>query len=512
MLNKRLFINMCSNILSFLVIMSTNFILTPYIVNNVGSEAYGFVGLANNFVSYAQLITLAFNSLAIRFITLNIHKNNIEEANKYFNSIVITNIIISIVILTTSVFMINNLEKFIDIPISILKDVKLLWIFVFINFIINLIGSTYNISTFATNRLDLNSLRNIQSNILKVIVLIILFYLFNPPHVWYIGFTSILCSIFLFMTNLKYKNKLLPFLKIDFKYFDISKIKELFISGIWSVVTKLGQILSDGLDLLITNLFIDSYSMGILSLSKTIPMAIVSLLSSINNIFSPNITIYYAKNESERLVDEINKSMRISGIFTSSCITILIVLGYYFYKLWVPEENSIFIQTLSSLTIFGMIFTGNVGPLFNIFTVVNKLKLNSIVILINGLINSLLVFIVIKNTNLGVLAVAGISSITSFIRNITYTPIYTAKCLGVKWTTFYPPIVRYIICNILNIFIGFLFCYNFNKYSWIGLIESAFSCLLLNFAIGCLIMLNKNEKNIINNKIKLSLKNIIRKK
>lgn len=57
--------------------MGISFLLTPYIIDTVGKEAYGFVGIANNFVSYAKLITLALNALAMRFITIKIHENNI---------------------------------------------------------------------------------------------------------------------------------------------------------------------------------------------------------------------------------------------------------------------------------------------------------------------------------------------------------------------------------------------------------------------------------------------------
>ena len=59
---KRILTNLISNIISFLVQLCINFILTPIIVVKVGDAAYGFVGLANNFVSYAAIITLVINS------------------------------------------------------------------------------------------------------------------------------------------------------------------------------------------------------------------------------------------------------------------------------------------------------------------------------------------------------------------------------------------------------------------------------------------------------------------
>ena len=84
--NKRLFqtifISGIATVFSYLI----NFMLTPYISNHVGIEAYGFVSIAKTAVSYAQIITVALTTFIVRYITLNYHKNKIEEANSYYSS------------------------------------------------------------------------------------------------------------------------------------------------------------------------------------------------------------------------------------------------------------------------------------------------------------------------------------------------------------------------------------------------------------------------------------------
>ena len=66
--------------MSFLI----SFFLSPYITKALGVEANGFVTLANQFVGYISLITIALTSMASRFISINIFKKNYEEANRYF--------------------------------------------------------------------------------------------------------------------------------------------------------------------------------------------------------------------------------------------------------------------------------------------------------------------------------------------------------------------------------------------------------------------------------------------
>ncbi|MFG5857006.1 hypothetical protein LDB17_02205 [Dysgonomonas sp. Shenzhen-Wh21] len=79
---KRLGINLVAQLFAFIVGFIINFFLAPFVIAKLGAEAYGFIGLANNFVSYTTLITIALNSMAARFITVSFHRGDTELAKK----------------------------------------------------------------------------------------------------------------------------------------------------------------------------------------------------------------------------------------------------------------------------------------------------------------------------------------------------------------------------------------------------------------------------------------------
>ena len=81
---KRLAINMIANIVAFVVQFGINFLLTPYIVHTLGSEAYGFVQLSNNIISWVGILTVALNSMSGRFICIEINRQNTKKAKEYF--------------------------------------------------------------------------------------------------------------------------------------------------------------------------------------------------------------------------------------------------------------------------------------------------------------------------------------------------------------------------------------------------------------------------------------------
>ena len=491
--NKQLFLNMTASLATFFVGLGINFFLTPFIVTNVSSEAYGFVSLANNLVEYATVLTIALNSMAGRFITIKIHQNDIEGSNRYFNSVLIANVIFSVIIMIPAVFLVLFADSALNISTVLVLDVKILFAFVFMNFILSVISSTFNVATFATNKLYLSSKKTFEAQIIRVILIIALFS-FLTPKVYYIGIASVIVTVFCFIYNIYYTKILIPQIKINKIFFDFKAVKEVVSSGIWSSISKTGSLLLNGLDLLIANLFISPVEMGVLAIAKTFPTMITRLSMTMRGVFAPQLTIEYAKDKKENLKREIKKGMKLTTIFLTIPLTILIVYGEAFYSLWVPGQDAVRLQILSILTCFGLIFTSGTQILFNVFTVVNKLKVNSLMVVLSGAVSAIIVLIVLKTTSLGIYAVAAVSSCIMLLKSILFTLPYAAKCLNYKATEFFPEVLKSAICVIIMTVIGFAI----NKFviidSWLLLALCAIVMTLIGFSINAMIILNADER------------------
>lgn len=491
--NKTLFINLIAQLFSFIVNLGINFLLTPYIVNNVGSSAYGFVSLGNNLITYIQVISVALNSMASRFITIKIVEGKMEEANRYFTSVLFANIFISVVLFFPSAICIIFLEHLLNIPVENVIDVKILFSLLYLNFVVGIVFSVYSVSTFAKNKIYLTSLKTIVAYIIKVIVLVVLFSCFKIS-IWYIGLAGLIYSCYIALSHYRYKKKLLPEIKINKKFFDIKKVKELVFSGVWNSITQIGQILLEGVDLLISNIFIGPVQMGILSISKAIPSMLLSAISTVNSVFMPDFTIEYAKGNKEKLLHSIKQSMKILTIFSSIPIAILIVYSKEFFQLWVPEQDAQLLQIISLISIGPVLISGGINCIYSVFTVLDKVKTNSICLISTGVINVLIVIVLLKNTNLGIFAVAGVSSLIGIIRNLCFTIPYGAKCLKLKWYTFYPDVLRTIMFVILVSLIGFVIKTLIMVDTWFGLILNVIIVGILGFCIEFIVSLNKEEK------------------
>ena len=73
----------------------------------------------------------------VRFISVSYHENKISEAKSYFSSSVYACVLLSVVILAVSFLMIWKLEYLLNIPDQLVVSVKILFLVVFLNFVVN---------------------------------------------------------------------------------------------------------------------------------------------------------------------------------------------------------------------------------------------------------------------------------------------------------------------------------------------------------------------------------------
>lgn len=491
--SKKIGVNIIMTVLSFLIAIIISLFITPHIVAQLGGEAYGFVGLANNFVSYASLITVALNSMAGRFVSIEIYKKNYTEASKYFTSVFFANLAIAVVLAPIMAAFIWKIQIFLIIPANLIQDVKWTFTIVFIQFICNILISRFEIATFVTNRLYLQQKNNIISSFLRLAVILACFATIGTK-IAYFALGSLIGALFVYAMNIYYTKIFLPDLKVERKYFDIRYIKTLIAAGIWNLVNKLSSILLDGLDLLITNLFIGATEMGALSLSKTVPAMFLSLRGTLDYPFTPPMTECYAKGDIAGVVKYARTGNKVLGIFMIAPMATFAVYGQDFFKLWVPTENSFMIQMLSLLSIMSLLAGACINSVHTIFTITNKLKVNSLVILATGIATVATNFILLKTTNLGVYVIAGVSSGYAFLRNFIFTPLYGAHCIGVKKTTFYHEIITGMLCLAINVLLGVGLHKFMRGETWLTLIVSCAIMVVISLIINVFIVLSKEER------------------
>lgn len=451
---KQSLISLVTSLMTMLLNICIGFFISPIVVRDLGVEANGYTQLANNFVSYASLLTIAINAMAGRFTTVEYYRGNKQKAQKYYTSALIGNIFVILILLLPAILLIVDLPKVLTIQTARVIDVQILFGLAFISFFCSNIQSTLNIATTVKNKQYLSNCLIMAGNGVRILILLILFRCFEL-RVFYVSLAAAIVSVLSILGYYGIKRAIMPDIVFNAKLFDMSVMKDMLASGAWSVVNKCGDLLMTGFDLLLTNILIGPIEMGILSVAKTVPTHLITLASTLSWNWNPKMTREYASGDISQMLDTIDLSAKVSILLVSVPTMAFCVFAPNFYSLWMPTQDANLLSVLSILSVMAYTMLSGTASVFNLFTITNNLKLNSITYCIGAGISILISIFCVKYTAFGLYAVAGVSSIITILRILVIMLPYAAKILRMKWFAFYKYVLLNIGCSIIVAAISF---------------------------------------------------------
>lgn len=445
---NRLSKNLIANILSYAIATALSFIITPFIVNNLGKEIYGFYGIANNVVSYITVIAVALNSMAAKYITVEIVRGNDLKAKQYYSSVFFSNICLCTVLLPILIGIVCNIGSFLQVSNEYYQDVQILFLLVFAAMLLRFSTAVFGSATYATNRMDLSAYIDISKSFLRLILYVILFVLFRPSII-YLGCVLFLLELFNSIIQIILAKKLLPNMAIKKRYFNLKLIWEMLRVGIWNSLNQLGDLMLSSSDLIMANILIGEGASGIISIIKTMPTLISGVITAINAVFMPRVAYEYAKNNTKALTREIKQAQKIMGAIVTPIVMLLIIFGKNFYNLWVPGNDIKLLAELSAIDVSRMMLIAVVWPVSNLNIVLDKVKIPSLLVILSGVMNILTMIFLTKTTNIGVFAIVVTTLFLTIMFYGIFIPMYPCKFLNLSYTSFIGPIGQMIIAAIL---------------------------------------------------------------
>ena len=480
-----------------------SFYISPIIVGKVGASAYGFIGLANDFVSYAAIIATVFNSVASRFIANSFYKKDYETANYYFNSLIAANIAISAVLGLAGVLLVPNLDKVLSIPASLVFDVKLTFALIFGSYIISLLTLVFTTSTFVTNRTDIQGIRNIIQYLIRF-ALVVVFLNFISVRIYWVALATLIATSVISIMNMSLTKRLTPELKVDPSKAKRKYAVELAKSGSWMALTSISTVLLRGLDLTVANIFVGDYEMGLLSIARTIPNNVTSVITTIAPIFTPAFIAYYAQDNIAGLTSNVKKTINTMALILFVPISGFIVFSYDFYALWqksLSSDELMLITMLSTLTVVQAYFNSVTSTMAQLSVVVNKLKLPVFVSLGCGIVSIAAEIVLIKFFGMGLYAIVLSTTVVMIVRYVIFNSFYAAWCLKQPMTYFLPTALKTWISIPILIVIMILIRTVLPVHSWMGLGLDAVLAGGLGYAF-MMVIYGRDELNAILGKLK----------
>lgn len=474
-----------------------SFVLTPFVLSKLGEEAYGFIGLVTNFVSYTAIITTSLNSMAGRFVAVSYHAGKRKDAEEYYSSTFFCNCIFAGFVLILSIVLMLNIESLVNVETSLVFDLRITILIAFLNTGISLIGVVFGLASFVTNKLYWSSLAQLAGSIFRVVIICSLFICLNA-HMWYYSIAALASTLIIFFINYKVTKLILPSIKIGLHSFRMERLLEIIRNGAWVSLQGVNKLLQTGLDLLIANLFVGGYGMGVLSVARTIPLALYSFSGNIANLFYPKMAETYGKEGvSKRLQQRFSFAMRFTLFVLAVPLVGLIVYGDTFYSLWLPDRDVLEIhqiQLLSVLTLVSLLGSALVEPLYYADYLLKRLKPSTLLTF-----GFSAVAIVVELTLLmfspydKLCIIAGTSSIFLFMRHVIVQPFFCTYIMKIPKCVFIRPLMRELVSLGALIFLFVILLKFFPVNSWLSFSFLCVISVLLGYLLLTLILLDTSE-------------------
>ncbi len=439
--------NLAGNIGYFLVNLGIGLLLVPYFISTLGVAAYGIIPLATSLNGYVGLLTQSLNTAVSRYLTIDLQRGDYVTANKTFNTAFfgISGIILAMVPVVALIS--TYAPTIFNVPSGQETGAIYLFLGVSTAFLIRSWSGNFTVSLFAHNRLDLLNLVNIVNVVIQVL-LIVIFFSIAAPSLAPIGLAYLISGIVASGLAIILSRWINPYLHINIRDFDLSRLHELTRMGWWVVINQIGYILFYSTALILVNMLFGATAGGEYAIAWQWVILLLAIAGTLSGVLTPIVLTYYAKEQTESLIRVSKSAVKLMGL--SMALPIGLVCGFApaLLTVWVGKE-------FSFLAILMVVLTGHLAinlailPLFSINIAYNRVKIPGILTLVMGIGNLFLAIILALYTGLGYYGVAIAAAIVLTLKNALFTPWYATRILGVSAHTFTRAMLPGVIATII---------------------------------------------------------------
>lgn len=420
--------NTLANLLFFFFNAGTALYMVPFQIDHLGVARYGMVGVANAFVSYLQVLTVALVGPTFRFVTVSLAKGDRGDAKSYLNTHLVASLYFVAILLPVSALLSYFTPDLLRIPPGQEANTRALFFLVYISFMLALAGAPFQVPTYVKQRFDIRNYLDITNQVFRYSAWIMLFAV-TAPQLWHIGLGYVLGAGIALVGTIAVVRKMIPELCPRLKGFDRSKFIEMAKMGKWVGLDQLGTMLYWSTDMIVINLMLGPASAGRYSTIWLFALMLRAVVSMMANMVSPTTIAAYARQEWDSALTNLARAVKFMSLGLAIPLGVFSGLAVPFLTWWLgPSFAPLYV--LVWLMISHQVINSAIEPVGAIALAANKVTAPCIATIVGGVLKVALSIALIKCTSWGVVAVAVAGLITFTLRNLVFSPIYAGKVLS----------------------------------------------------------------------------------
>jgi len=432
--HRRFAVNVAANLGSLIVTVVVGLWYTPFMIRSLGVAVYGLVPLASSITNYLTVVTAAVCTMVARYITTDLARNDVVNANKHFNTFLIVGTLLAAVLFVVAAVFSFFLPVFFNIPPGQEHAAKNVFLGVAGAFLISTIANTFQSSIWVANRFEVRAMIEAGSTLLRAGLVLLSFRLWAPA-LWQVSIIIPTVAAFVLLADFVACRRLAPTLRVRPSDFDRSKLPELLATSQWLFWGQLGNLLFLNIDLVLVNILLGPLDSGRYAPLLQWVMLLRVVISLIAGTLSPEIVVRYARQDTQGLLQLTRQAAKFLGLVVALPCGLLCGLGRPMLGTWLGP-SFMELAPLSWLVLAPLAVEASQYHLSAITIAANKLRVPALSMLAFGVGNAALAVLLTRYFHWGLYGVAAAGAVTSILRNGLFAPLYTAAILHQPWSTF----------------------------------------------------------------------------
>ncbi len=281
-------VNIASNYLKFLIRMVVVFLMTPYIIKQIGVEEFGLWSLVYAIIGLFGLLDFGFATAAIKYVGEAFGARDFSRLNQAISSLTTVYLLIGFVCLLLVFLLASPLSGFFEIPQghagNFTTILIIVGLFVALSFPLSiykaiLIGSGYQsfISLFEVSMVLVNAG-------------LVVYLLENGYGIIGMAWSAALTTLGSLLLAIPVVKRKVPEIQITFSIISFSRIRELMSFSVYQFITNIAVLLVMGIDPIVVGMFLPLSAVALYSIAGRIGEYSFLLNKQFSNALTPLIS------------------------------------------------------------------------------------------------------------------------------------------------------------------------------------------------------------------------------
>jgi O-antigen/teichoic acid export membrane protein len=489
-ISKKLFIGGSSKALLTVCQILIGFFMMPFLVENLGDRWYGIWTVAGGLVAYFYFFDFGLVTAVQRYAAKYIHNEDHENTNITINTALVIYLGIMCVLLLVTVIVAYSAGWFIEDPeeVDLLSKVLLI---IGVNMALGFPSKAFVGIISSKLRYELLSASNFL--VLLINTGLTVYFLSNGYGIYALAiiafFTSQLSTI-LFIAIAKYCYS--P-LKVNFKYFRISRVKVLASYSVWSFLSTVSTHIKFRMDALVVGYFLGASMVTHYFIAARLAEYFKTLITQATSTVMPVFTGYHVHKQYDQLREKLLFLTKINVTVAFFGAGMLALIGHHFIVVWMGHE---YLDAYGVLVILLIAIAVEMAllPARNVLFAISKNKIYGIMDIVEALFNILLSITLVSSYGMEGVAIG--TAIPLLIAKLIFVPIYTARCIELKLINFYRVlVVPGFYAIIYTIVFGLLASQYILDYSFFKILATGILACPFFLWFSYLIIFTKHERD-----------------